>query len=573
MKSSRPLARVQQDREYRDRNTDIILTRKSRELKELVKELDAEVRDSTKLQGSSDVFWQLRLFVPHDDKTSSSSVSYTESRAPNSPPPNTISETEARLFARYDNGSGWYEWTSTRFEDDDGDVVVHPVYGECVLWIEKGVVGWVRRRWLRGREGNGQGQSQSQAPPTFSQPQPPPSSSSPSSSSPSISQPPSPAVSRIKPLLNPSQALPLSVPKSFSTFTIKPPRPLTKAQQARQLQDGEAYIDVDATKAVLTQENRELKKRVKELEGETLLRNENEREKKRRRKLPDVYSKMINADANVDTLHRRLHIQTLGFCSFTVSDSVAIPAQSRSPHPESDFTVTFHIDIDTFCSYNDTPLPGITPYVTQKPRVTKRKQIYLTSPTLRHHFGWQSVDGWYSTSNENSVIDLTLLDSDEEDEETPKEREREVIGLSDLDDDDEDEVREVPRVPVSVKSEEGWSGRGSGSGLDYGTSRSHSGSEEEEDEGEEMQPEPDNGPPPMDVSHKTETETNPSPPHNEDPSPVPVIIKPDTPSPWDLHHIPPTHMLSSYVSIFYHLGKRNRLYCRKCAEERSHRVR
>ncbi|KAK1217972.1 hypothetical protein PQX77_019358 [Marasmius sp. AFHP31] len=261
----------------------------------MVKELDAEVRN------------QKEWFLPHDNKNkeqSSSSasvhVSYTEFRAPNSPPPNTlgvpgdiyISETEARLFARYD--SGWFEWTSTRFEEEDSEVVVHPVYGGCVLWIEKeDVVGWVRRRWLRekGRvrmlktpqgliqgvinskrkpaqaHGQGQSQSQSQAPPTFSQP---PSSSS---SFPSISQPSSPAVNRIKsqPSVNLSQALPISVPKPFSTFTIKPPRPLTKAQQVRQLQDGEAGIDADATKAeneILTKENRELKKRVKELEVE-----------------------------------------------------------------------------------------------------------------------------------------------------------------------------------------------------------------------------------------------------------------------------------------------------------------
>ncbi|KAK1226518.1 hypothetical protein PQX77_010505 [Marasmius sp. AFHP31] len=274
------------------------------------------------LEGSDEIFWQPRSFWPHDDKDkdkeqSSSSVSYTEFRAPNSPPPNTlgvpgdiyIGETEARLFARYD--SGWFEWTSTRFEEEDGEVVVHPAYGGCVLWIEKDVVGWVRRRWLRGKgrvrmlktpqglvqgvinskRKPGQSQSQSQAPPTFSQP--PPSSSS---SFPSISQPSSPAVNRIRsqPSLNLSQALPISVPKPFSTFTIRPPRPLTKAQQVRQLQDGEAGIDADATKAeneILTKENRELKKRVRELEVEVRELKEDlaaQRKKRRKRKREEV---------------------------------------------------------------------------------------------------------------------------------------------------------------------------------------------------------------------------------------------------------------------------------------------
>ncbi|KAK1226771.1 hypothetical protein PQX77_010232 [Marasmius sp. AFHP31] len=176
-----------------------------------------------------------------------------------------------------------------------------------------------------------------------------------------------------------------------------------------------------------------------------------------------------------------------------------------------------------------------------------------------------------STSNDNGVIDLTFLDSDndEEDEDPPKERE--VIILSDSDDDDNDGVREVPRM--NVKSEEG-------NGLDYGTgtSGSHSWSKEEvlgmdvnvdvgrgvEDCGEEggmdvdveppdtnqderdksmsMQPEPstsmNNDPPPsqMDVDHETPpTKDDTLPPPSP---PVPITIKPDTPSSWDLHHIP-----------------------------------
>ncbi|KAK1217969.1 hypothetical protein PQX77_019355 [Marasmius sp. AFHP31] len=266
MKPYRLFIRVQRDREYRDRDTDIISTRKSRELKDLVKELEAEARDSNEAPP---------IYSGNYDKISSSSVSYTELRAPNSPPPNTISETEARLFARYNKGGGWYEWNSTRFGEEDSKVVVHPVWGGCVLWIEKDVCGWAKRWWLRGKKGRvrvlktpqgliqgvinskrkpgpGQSQSQSQAPPTFSQPQP--SSSSSSSSFPTLSQ-----------SINLSQLLLIS-----SSFTIKPRRPLTKAQQVRQHQDGEAGIDADASKAeneILTKENRELKK-VKELEAD-----------------------------------------------------------------------------------------------------------------------------------------------------------------------------------------------------------------------------------------------------------------------------------------------------------------
>ncbi|KAK1215077.1 hypothetical protein PQX77_022324 [Marasmius sp. AFHP31] len=136
----------------------------------------------------------------------------------------------------------------------------------------QGVIG-SKRKTTQGQE-----QSQSQAPPTFSQPEPPLSSSS-LSPFPSIFQPPSPA----KPSLNLSQALPI-----LSSFTINTPCPLTKAQKARQHQDGEAGIDVDDTKAeneILTKENRELKKNLRELEADVReLKEDLAAQRKKRRK-------------------------------------------------------------------------------------------------------------------------------------------------------------------------------------------------------------------------------------------------------------------------------------------------
>ncbi|KAJ8076118.1 hypothetical protein PM082_022103 [Marasmius tenuissimus] len=329
----------------------------------------------TQLEGS-DIFWQSRSFRPHDDKAASTSmVSYTEFRALRSPPLDTlgspgdvyIGETEARLFARYD--SGWYEWTSTRYDEDAEEVVVHPVYGGCVLWIEKEVVGWVKRRWLSGKgkvrmlktpqgliqgvinskkkPGKSQSQSQTQmAPPTFSQP---------SASFPSISQPSSPAVSRIRPQtqtsLNLSQALPISVPKPFSnssSFTIKPPRPLTKAQQVRQHQDGEAGIDADATKAeneILTKENRELKKKVKELEVEVRELKEDlaaQRKKRRKRKREE------------DTTPREQDEPM----------SMSIPSPPPSVHPDAD---------QSTCS-SRLPTP-VSVLPVQRHRSTARKRV------------------------------------------------------------------------------------------------------------------------------------------------------------------------------------------------------
>ncbi|KAK1215078.1 hypothetical protein PQX77_022325 [Marasmius sp. AFHP31] len=378
MKSSRPFTRVQQEREYRESDTDIdvgatradndILTREDVEFKEMAKELETEVRDPKE----APPIYSGNLGCSYDDKFfSSSPVTYTEFRAPNSPPPTTISETKAQLFARYHDDSGWFEWTSTRFEDaegaEDSKVVVHPVW-EGVLGIAKDVVGWVRRWWLRAKgrvrmlktpqglvqgvinsrrkPAQGQSQSQSQAPPTFSQPL------SSSSSFPSISQPSSPAVSRIRsqaqPSINLSQALPISVPKPFSTFTIKPPRPLTKAQQARQHQIGEAGIDADATKAeneILTKENRELKKRVKELEVEVReLKEDLAAQRKKRRKRKREEEETTRHVQQDEPMPMPMSIPSPPPSAHPDADRSASPLRSpsRLPTPVSAFPVQSH---------------------------------------------------------------------------------------------------------------------------------------------------------------------------------------------------------------------------------------
>ncbi|KAK1226770.1 hypothetical protein PQX77_010231 [Marasmius sp. AFHP31] len=189
----------------------------------------------TQFPGYSDLFWQPRSFIPHDDKTSSS-VMYTEFCAPNSPPSTTIGETEARLFAQ---------------------VLLHPVYGGRVLWIEKDAVGWARRRWLKGKRGRGRVLSGDTRRNRLEE-------------------------EAVKHLRRPPNLLPPPLSQSVTTVTHlrpkallevhdKPPRPLTKAQQERQLQDGEAGIDADATKAdneILKEEARELKKKLEKLEAD-----------------------------------------------------------------------------------------------------------------------------------------------------------------------------------------------------------------------------------------------------------------------------------------------------------------
>ncbi|KAL0563874.1 hypothetical protein V5O48_018187 [Marasmius crinis-equi] len=109
----------------------------------------------TALPSHPTIFRRSRSFKPSDEKgtTDTDMVGFTEYRGADSPPKDLglpgdiyINETTARLYACYDSGKRWYEWTSLRFEGEE--VVIHPGFEECILWVKDGVAEWCRRRWL-----------------------------------------------------------------------------------------------------------------------------------------------------------------------------------------------------------------------------------------------------------------------------------------------------------------------------------------------------------------------------------------------------------------------------------------
>ncbi|KAK1219811.1 hypothetical protein PQX77_017475, partial [Marasmius sp. AFHP31] len=199
------------------------------------------------------------------------------------------------------------------------------------------------------------------------------------------------------------------------------------------------------------------------------------------------------------------------------------------------------------------------------------------------------------TQDANGTIDRAFLNF--EDEETSRKGRKKVVVV--LSDDSDDEVEEIPRMSVKSGEADGSAVGGSGvTPLDYGaeTSRSEEKGVEkgvainvdaetgerhgEMDVDEEAIPpnqvatgenENDTYPPiKMDVDNNPGLEANET---NNNPPSSP-IVKPDTPSSWDLQYTPREHSHSDLIKIFYHTGKtrklnlKPRLVCRSCVQAR-----
>ncbi|KAK1227397.1 hypothetical protein PQX77_009612 [Marasmius sp. AFHP31] len=174
------------------------------------------------------------------------------------------------------------------------------------------------------------------------------------------------------------------------------------------------------------------------------------------------------------------------------------------------------------------------------------------------------------TQDANGTIDRACLNF--EDEETPRKGRKKVVVV--LSDDSDDEVEEIPRM--SVKSGEKGVEKGVAINMDAETGERHG----EMDVDQEAIPpnqvatgenENDNHPPiKMDVDNNPGLEANET---NNNPPSSP-IIKPDTPSSWDLQYTPREHSHSDLIKIFYHTGKtrklnlKPRLVCRSCVQAR-----
>ncbi|KAL0061624.1 hypothetical protein AAF712_011541 [Marasmius tenuissimus] len=174
----------------------------------------------------------------------------------------------------------------------------------------------------------------------------------------------------------------------------------------------------------------------------------------------------------------------------------------------------------------------------------------------------------------NDTMDRAFLNF--EDEEAPrKESGRMVVVLSD---DSDDEVEEIPRMSVKLEEVNGGGGGPEDMGVAMDVDTGERGAEIDVDQ-EGIEPN-------LPITDENENDTDPPLGMNVDTElvsgteetnshrPSSPIVKPDTPSSWDLQYTPPEHLHSDLIKLFYQTGKPRklnpnpRLICRSCAQAR-----